>query len=135
MHREKREREENQYARCSSSLQPFSAQGLPELNVVCSTCVATLSRFLFQELLQLPLECMETFSVQNTMQQAVPHGHPLSEEPLSFACFVLKLGFTLKQASLSAPNSCAGRDRACFCQCAGENHFKRHLLITVWPEK
>lgn len=52
-----------------------------------------------------------------------------------FFLLVLKLGFTLKQASLSAPNSCTGKDRECFLQCTGENYFKIHLLTTVWPEK
>lgn len=48
-----------------------------------------------------------------------------------FLLLVLELGFTLKQASLSVPNSCTERDREYFLQHTGENYFKRHLLITV----
>lgn len=69
----------------------FGSGGSWAKGVLQRAC-STLSRFLFQEL-QLPLECMQSFSIQNTTQQQVPRVLLLSEEPLSFACFEAGLHF------------------------------------------
>lgn len=54
---------------------------------------AALSRFIFQEGLQLPLECMQTSTFQNIMKQEGPHGHLLAEEPFSSVCVEARLHF------------------------------------------
>lgn len=103
------------------------SSGLPELNMVCSVHIATFCRFLSQELLQLPLECMQTFSMQNIISKGSHKA--ICSLKNNLLLLVKKLGFTIKQASIFALNFCTGRDKNYFLQCTEENGFKRDPLI------